>query len=338
MEDAMFDVCSDDDECIVRFQLREDDSDALPDMLDIARAVNPAPVNQSVASDLSAFVEERFPEYLSPLHEQTSSKSEKKIYGCEWEFLQHIDAFARVETQLRTSFRTSNPEDDPNSIPEKRFVDNTMGVMRQYFRWLLQSGTFTMEMIIGDDDGVLFAKHVLCHQRILKFFLEFWFPQKKSPTTNTTKIDAMKRFVSVFQKVFDLRVHPQVQGALNDLKKGQKKAVDTHKATSLTIAQMKKNNSWMSSDDVTEIIRLLTSRIMKWISAVRKLNHEDLEDDGAPCCAVVSILSQNMDMLHSLNNNLLLVVKTNKKMQVGCGQWRTYHPIISRLPSWQFSL
>jgi hypothetical protein len=98
MEDAMFDVCSDDDECIVRFQLREDDSDALPDMLDIARAVTPAPVNQSVASDLSAFVEERFPEYLSPLHEQTSSKSEKKIYGCEWEFLQHIDAFARVET------------------------------------------------------------------------------------------------------------------------------------------------------------------------------------------------------------------------------------------------
>ena len=155
-----------------------------------------------------------------------------------------------------------------------------MGAMGQFFRWLLQSQAFSLETIAQDSGGKLFSQHVLCHRQMLNYFTKFWLQKKMSPATNVTKIDAIKRFVVVFEKVYNIRVHPQVLGALNDLKKGQHKLVEQKKASSLTIRSLKKDYAWMSQSDVIDIITLLKMRIMKWINTITAMTEDRGESES----------------------------------------------------------
>lgn len=160
---------------------------------------------------------------------------------------------------------------------ERRAVDNDIGSLAQYLRWLLPHPSFGLEGLSNGPDRVeQFTKHVLCHKRIRLYFSDFLMPRETSAYSKAFAIDAMKRFVKLFENLFNVKLHPMVPSNLNSFKQGARREVEKVKQSSLTIESMTRKKQFVSSEDMEEIRTLLWKRIVQWIVRARESSDKSL--------------------------------------------------------------
>lgn len=100
-------------------------------------------------------------------------------------------------------------------------------------------------------------------------------PKKVSPATKAYKIDSMKRFITAFEKLYNVKLHSMVGTVLNSFKRGASAAVEKQKQTELTIEKMKEKKQYISPQDIKLVISILWRRILDWIGCHREHAHDE---------------------------------------------------------------